>query len=1748
MNVELPDGTIVEDIPEGITKLELATKLKANGMNVPDEWLAQKQAGVGTSLKRGALRGAGHAIRGMGILGAGVVAQAANLFGNTEVGDKLFAAADDFAKWGDEAAAPEAGEAPLTETEKGAQAVGGAVPMLASMVAMGPVAGAVMGGGGSGADTYATNLEQGVDNKTALKQAGIAAAANTVGAALPAALPGSLAVKLMSGGAINAAAGQAQRAAANEVYGDQYPQMQQEFSPGEAAADFALGAGAGAAFRDPLKTKPSKRQLAKAAEAKAAEFPTDKMQDLGDGEFRAPNGATVTKEAWEASSPKIREGWMKPKPVEEKVPAGETKEISTDDAIAQLVDTSAEDKILAAHPGGEVAKVAGERKVQKAKEAAAAAEQAKQRATAQELRQAAGTTDDPDLKAALLKRADKLDPPAKMTGVEVKEGQPEIKAEQPKSLPTGKVEEVALDDLVPAAEQPKPGEIPTPEVLPEGGRMLSRDEAEALEAEGKPIPVGEATPIGRPAESTASTSLKGLDVTEAEVLPVGEVREGQPAIEAPAPKKGEIPVGETVEDSALPGSIPVGEAIEVPAPGSIPVGEAREVTRSGATPVEKVEPVPAGQTKELFVDPKRDVSLDLGLPKIDEAFMAEQARERVRGPEQRAAAAAPEADRGRRQVRAALEEGAANGKLDKDGVALATWALDKNPNLAAGLRLEASDTPPVKGAKGSYDSAKRVVQLFKGADNAQTAAHEIFHHTERMMPQKVQDAIRREWRRHIQDMAKTASPEMRAALADIPRAMKGDADARTRLIKAFQKGTLDPKKHYALFDPSEFWAVNAARILADRHGGRGSWTAEAKQWLREMIEHVKSTVGLRSDSPVLKAMNEILDAKKTTGVDRSPAMLKKAADAADDLALDLGPGRAKLPDETRADVIERKLFDRFNRVAKLQDTVKPKSEDADIYKADQLYAGRLQHRGDRLEKQVIRPLGKLLEQAKKVGVTVRDADDYLMALHAPERNAVIAQRNPKMADGGSGLTNQQAKDIIDSFTPEQRKHLDAVAKVVHDLNRAKLDGMVDDGLITAAQRDALNAQFKNYVPLKTLDAEETFTGTGQGYAMRANDISSALGRQSKANSPIAASVMDASRAMVRGEKARVDRTIWNFADEGAQDFIRPYDPENPPAEVMDRKIGPDGKVKDIVSSKKVKDMTIDLVVNGEDRKVFVPDQLLRDQLMKVATTADPGPVLSAIGKGTSTIGRLLTEFNPSFTIPNAVKDAITVAVRAGAHDGVSTARVMANIPKAWKTIIEHKADAGTKGAADYEEFLKHGGKTGAYGIQSVADTMANLEKAGAALGYDEHSAGYARRLGRVLKLVPKAISGANEVLEYASRFAMYQEMRRTGATPREAAKTAKEITVNFNRSGEWGRTLNSVLVFANAALQGLRNTGIYLKSPHVQRGAMGLVALGAAAQHWNEQVGGENEETAEPNINSQSDAAADKNLVMLKPGSREGLKIPLPPEYAAFYTIGRRLYRAVSQKQHGREAAGIAGAVLDATLPVRLPESDSSALSAGRAVVPTVVAPVSEVWLNQSHFGTPIVPEQRGRTPVPYFTQSRTNTSELAKSISEIANSVTGGDNVKPGYSQKVLGPLISPEGIEHLVKGYTGGAGATVMQAGNLMKASNEGKPVDINKVPVASRFAFQEPQSYTSRRYRELAEDFEQAKGYRKRGESGKIPARVQASLEQYEVAEKELTALFKELREAGTTGADREPIQQRIKATQSRVIRAYNQTHEQ
>lgn len=233
-----------------------------------------------------------------------------------------------------------------------------------------------------------------------------------------------------------------------------------------------------------------------------------------------------------------------------------------------------------------------------------------------------------------------------------------------------------------------------------------------------------------------------------------------------------------------------------------------------------------------------------------------------------------ERQRGADIVREKLIRAKRMGDIDPATAEFGLWALDRNPQLAEGLGISVR-SPRERGAAGQYSPAASVMTIFKGSANDGTAVHEVLHHSERMMPGPVQAGIRKEWARAYAAAMKEAIafPKRLDALHAMAEAMAGSRAAQQRVADAFSNGTLDYSKDYPLTNPSEFWAVKATDILSKRYAA-GTWQATAAQWLREMVEKVRGLIGLRSDAPLLRALDAVLAGD---GSQQAPKMLSDAA-------------------------------------------------------------------------------------------------------------------------------------------------------------------------------------------------------------------------------------------------------------------------------------------------------------------------------------------------------------------------------------------------------------------------------------------------------------------------------------------------------------------------------------------------------------------------------------------------------------------------------------------------------------------------------------------------------------------------------------------------------------------------------------------------------------------------------------------------------------------------------------------------------
>jgi hypothetical protein len=205
------------------------------------------------------------------------------------------------------------------------------------------------------------------------------------------------------------------------------------------------------------------------------------------------------------------------------------------------------------------------------------------------------------------------------------------------------------------------------------------------------------------------------------------------------------------------------------------------------------------------------------------------------------------------------------GQLTPEAANLVRWLLEQNPaiadELALSLRLGGTDSPA-----GQYVPASRIATIFTSRANDGTAAHEVLHHAERLMPDNVRGGIRAAWMKRIQDLIaladRTGNTDMREVLGAIVSAYYGDAQAQKVLRESFESGSI-PYSVYHLSNPSEFWAVNATDLVGKR-ANRTGWIGAARNWVRGLVERAKDFFGLPNDAAVIAGLNAVLEAESGT--------------------------------------------------------------------------------------------------------------------------------------------------------------------------------------------------------------------------------------------------------------------------------------------------------------------------------------------------------------------------------------------------------------------------------------------------------------------------------------------------------------------------------------------------------------------------------------------------------------------------------------------------------------------------------------------------------------------------------------------------------------------------------------------------------------------------------------------------------------------------------------------------------------------
>ena len=879
--------------------------------------------------------------------------------------------------------------------------------------------------------------------------------------------------------------------------------------------------------------------------------------------------------------------------------------------------------------------------------------------------------------------------------------------------------------------------------------------------------------------------------------------------------------------------------------------------------------------------------------------------------------------------------------------------------------------------------------------------------------------------------------------------------------------------------------------------------ADGKSWNKSHDEIVSAAKGKEYDGVIIKNSydgffeGEVQDVYITF----DPKQVKSATDnfgafdptdprimfsrAAQDAQDAPTGGNLGMPDETLVDKFVRIAQDNFSRVKQLQKTIEAKggevSQEGDVYRAEERSSGKIADRLEKFKLDYMDPLTKIMDEND---ITLGELDEYGIALHARERNAWIAAINEEMPDGGSGMTNDEADAVLAKVrNGDKQEAMDQAMSIVYGVNDQNLDDLVDGGHMTQNTVNAWRDRWSNYVPLKGKEGEDTSLGTGSGYSLGKAKTIQALGRGAgnMAESPTAHSFAQAEATIVRTEKTKVgqalvqlvrdnpDPELWTITKRTYKKFVNlfgePFEGwDEAPEGLTDRMdyhrvfgISAQESADAIAEGRKPVKKTVYMVdrhygerddvfkvmVEGEELLIRIQDPVLVDQLKKMSTT-QLGGIVRFFGQVNRYLAMINTALNPEFVITNFERDFPTAMINLGGeHSAAIAAKVAKNIPGAIRGILQGTFD--TKGKSEWRdlwaEMKSEGGSIGFFGLEDIETKIKKIQNSLT----NRHGVLGATKRG--VAAVRDAVLDANLSVENAARLAAYKVVKdeaiKNGMSEKaaraRAASVSKNLTVNFNRKGEWGPGINSAYLFYSASIQGSARIITALGNPRVRKIVGGVAAAGFALAMYNRSSGDDDDDI--PYYDKISDYTKQTNLIIMHPdGSGNYSKVRLPYGYNVFWYAGVEMENLMYNDR--ATAPKSAMNMLSATLNAYNPIQGADLLD---TITPTVLKPMEQDVRNINFMATPLKPENPfDNYDRPESQKAFKSTSPALKEMMALINEKTGGDQTHSGLID------ISPEIIKHYTSWITGGAGMTAARTvGTAINLATD-EEIDPKNVPL--------------------------------------------------------------------------------------------------
>jgi hypothetical protein len=290
---------------------------------------------------------------------------------------------------------------------------------------------------------------------------------------------------------------------------------------------------------------------------------------------------------------------------------------------------------------------------------------------------------------------------------------------------------------------------------------------------------------------------------------------------------------------------------------------------------------------------------------------------------------------------------------------------------------------------------------------------------------------------------------------------------------------------------------------------------------------------------------------------------------------------------------------------------------------------------------------------------------------------------------------------------------------------------------------------------------------------------------------------------------------------------------------------------------------------------------------------------------------------------------------------------------------------------------------------------------------------------------------------------------------KEASRIAKNLTINFSRSGEMSTKLNAFYLFWKASVNGAANVHRILKdTPHKKQAqaiTAGLFTLGVMMAFL----------TGDDDDELSSEYDKEHNLLIHGEGTTWKLILAYGFGffYGAGYTTGNMLRGRITPI---KAAVTTTGSFFEHFTPAGSPviKGEFDAKAVALMATPTIADPLMTIATNQTPFGNKLVPHYSD------------DDGKLDRET--MYRGTRGTPYDKMANSAMLSWADISPETLKYIGNTLTGGAGGFVSDmAKTAAAAMTPGKQIESERIPlVGTVFNTKDVEEYRGRFYTQLDE----------------------------------------------------------------------------